>query len=246
MACRSLSRALALALGALTLSGCFALGTVLPPANRPARGPSAMAKPDRYDSHYNQYKFQEGYSMEGGRQFERALWAHLGGLRLGILFGSVTMPLFATGEPVGPVVLERSSSCLFWVCWDDRQSFRQRQTKLGAVSTVDARVTSVLFGIYSKRTLVMRGSVTRGPTETLKPDVVAPPPTPAEAVAPEVEAKPVETPVEPPAKEPEADQTPQAAPDKPETAPPPQAPEQPDAKAPEDDGQPGGRARIPE
>ena len=234
MAPSFLSRGAMLAFAWWAATGCCLLGTVLPPGNRPVRGPGSMHQPTRYDSNYNAYKIQEGYSMEGYRQFDSALWSHLSGLRTGMLYGSVTVPIMATPAPVGPVVVERSSSCILWICWDDPTPRRFRKARLASIGSVDARITSVLFGIYSRRTIVMRGSVS------------APPPTPAPVG---VEAEPGEQPADQPVAEPDAQAPAPAQPPAKaaEPAPNPDGPgkqAEPPAKQPEP--APAPPARIPE
>ncbi len=185
---------LLIALPALFLAGpaCIFLGSTLPPANRPVRGPGSFHHPDRYDSTYNVYKSYEGYSMEGVRQFESGFWSILGGWRLGLIYGSVSMPIMATPVPRGSMVMERAATCILWVCFEDDALERQnKRNKMAAVSSVDGRVTTVLFGMYSRRSIVYTGwsqadweksggATTAPPTEpALAPAPVAPPAPPA-------------------------------------------------------------------
>jgi hypothetical protein len=70
------------------------------------------------------------------------------------------MPVLGTREPGGNDEASYGATCIFWLfCTQEGSLFKSEQ--LIGVQSIDARVRTVLFGIYSNRTIVFSGNLKR-------------------------------------------------------------------------------------
>ena len=146
----------------LILGGLFSnclFNPILAPGNRPPRGPMRMIGTTDTVVNHTDYAGQSGLTMKGYDQYAGAIRAHVSSVQGGVLVGAYTVPVYATDIPAGPMQVESSASCIFSVCTGESgaKKFRREPFNLHAISSVDVKVLSILFGIYTKRTVVITG-----------------------------------------------------------------------------------------